>query len=472
MCGTATLWPTRLLYENGPANRCDICHKDAAHSGRYWIPGAVKQLLHSIKIWCKPNGGVKTILRQFKNYFILHINKEILIGRILHGLSYGMLMPLRSVLIGEYTSPKKRGAFLMLVALAQAFGIFFVHLVGSLMSWQRTALVCVFFSFASLLMTIYAPESPSWLADKGRYEECREVFRWLRGNEESEELEEMIQARILIEKEKIKRTNSSINFGQRIKLLLETLKKREFYIPIILMMHAYFMLQFAGGTTMASYSTKIIDLIVGGRVDVKFWMVFLDCQRLFFNILAVYIIDKVKRRTMMFGTGGLCVVSHLAIALYVYARLNGKLLYDAQWIPLLLINVQFVSVAMGMVPMPSVIAGEVFPLEYRSIGGSISLVALAATMFIALKTFPGLTDMVGIEGTYFLYGVILTYNLVVIWFLLPETKGRTLQQIEDEFRGRPLEPEELEARMSLQSDPVQLYKRKMSARRCSSPLLH
>ncbi|CAK1595651.1 unnamed protein product [Parnassius mnemosyne] len=354
--------------------------------------------------------------------------EALFIGRILQGLSYGMILPLGSVLVGEYTSPKNRGAFLMTVSLAQAFGIFFVHLVGSLLSWQKTGMICISFSITSLLMVLYSPESPSWLAAKGKYDESKKVFRWLRGDEEEDELEEMIQAQMLTKKSGTEKKKITL------RGIIEVVKKREFTIPIILMFHANAMMQFAGGTTMAAYSTIIVGLIMGPEASAHLWMVILDAQRLISNTIAVYVINKIKRRTMMFLTGGLCVFSHIAIAGYVYAKIHGVLPYDSLWIPALLINLQFFSVATGMVPLPNVIAGEVFPLEYRALGGSISVVSAAAFIFVTLKTFPGLISCINLHGTYLVYAAVLTYNLIVIWYLLPETKDRTLQQIEEKFK--------------------------------------
>ncbi|XP_053618894.1 facilitated trehalose transporter Tret1-like isoform X2 [Plodia interpunctella] len=399
---------------------------------------------------------------------ILATNFEMhLIGRILQGLSFGMMIPVRSVLIGEYTSPKNRGAFLTLLALAQGFGIFYVHLLGSVTDWQRTALICVFFPFFSLIMTIYAPESPSWLASKRRYDECRTVFRWLRGYDEDDELEEMIHARILIEKAANVENKTKNNV---FKQVASTIKKKEFYKPNLLMISAFCMIQFVGGTTMAAYSPVIIKLIVGPEANANFWMIALDSQRIVSNSIAVFVINKVNRRTMMFSSGGLCVFSHLAIAVYVYTRKHGMLQYDAMWLPLLLINMQFFTVAVGMIPLPTIIAGEVFPLQYKAIGGTISTLSLSAFMFLALKTFPILSRNAGIDGTYFVYAVVITLNLVIIWFLMPETRGRTLQQIENEFRGGRLQTVE---EKGTELDPIVVnYKRRKSERRCSSPLLH
>ncbi|CAK1546781.1 unnamed protein product [Leptosia nina] len=389
---------------------------------------------------------------------------EVIIGRMLQGISGGVLNTLRSVLIGEYTSPKNRGAFLATVSFSQAFGIFFVHLIGSMFSWQKTALICVFLPFLSLIMTIYTPESPSWLLTKGRIDECREVFRWLRGDEEDEELEDMIQARLAFEK-------CTVEDGQNVNKLrniVQTVQKKEFYKPIILMIHANIIIQFCGGTTMAAFATVIIGKLMA-EADIAFWMVFLDTQRLVANFLAVYVINKVKRRTMMFSMGGLCVLSHIAIACYVLLRLKGWS-YSSLWLPALLINVQYFTVAVAMVPLPNIISGEVFPLEYRSIAGTISLSAGGIFTFIVLKTFPELIDSLGLHGTYFLYAVILSLNLIGVWILLPETKDKTLQQIEDEFRGKALRLDEIEARQSLQSNPIALYKRRVSEQPFNSTL--
>ncbi|XP_072946011.1 facilitated trehalose transporter Tret1-like [Epargyreus clarus] len=396
---------------------------------------------------------------------ILATNVQFLIiGRIILGISGGIHSTLRAVLVGEYTSPKHRGAFLSTISLTQAFGICFVHLVGSVCSWQLTALICAFFHFISLLMTIYIPESPSWLAERGRYEECRTVFRWLRGDVEEEELEEMIEARIEIEKEKIQ--NSKIN-DNHFKMAMATIVKKEFYKPIIIVIHINLIMHVSGGTTMAAYSTVILSMIMGPEANVHFWMVFIDFQRMFTNIAAIYIINKIKRRTMLFSTGALSTFTHLAIAVYVYGKMQGWMPFEGIWLPALLINMQFFTVGMAMGPMPNIIGGEIFPLEYRSIGGTTSLAVAGAMMFLVLKSFPTLIGAIYLPGTYFLFACIITYNLVVIWFLLPETKGRTLQQIEDEFRGRPLKAHEIEARESLHSSIVEVYKRKLSERKCS-----
>lgn len=361
---------------------------------------------------------------------ILATNTEtVMIGRVIHGVSFGLMLPLRSVLIGEYTSPKNRGAFLTTISVTQAFGILLIHFIGTLLTWQKTVLILSSFPLMSFLMTFFTPETPSWLADKGRYKECREVFRWLRGDGEKEELEAMINARACTS------NRATVNGCKDLATLI---KKKEFYKPIVIMVHCYLMGEFSGGGLMSCYATTVITLVAGPEINADFWMVALDVQRNISNFIAVFIVHKVKRRTMILSTGTLCALSNLAIACYVYAKHIGILTYTATWLPILLINIQFFTVAVGMVCLPYVIAGEIFPLEYRSIGGSISIISIAFGYFLVTKTFPALVAAIGVYGSFAVYGGCLTYNLVVVWIMLPETKGKTLQQIEDYFRGKCL----------------------------------
>lgn len=361
----------------------------------------------------------------------------------MQGISFGMMLPLRSVLIGEYTSPKNRGAFLTTVSATQGFGIFLVHLLGSLLTWKTTAILCLFFPIVSLAMIFYSPESPSWLADKGRHEECERVFRWLRGTDEEDELERMISSKLLI-----KNSKSPNKFTD----LLRIIKLKEFYKPIVIMVHIYFMGEFSGGALLACYSTTVLEITTGNDTNANYWMVELDTQRIISNMIAIYIIHKLKRRTMFIFTGTLCVFCHLAIALYVYLRLSNILIYSAIWLPITLINIQYFTVATGMICLPYVIAGEIFPMQYRSFGGSFSILSIACGYFLVTKTFLALNDAIGFHGTYFVYAGVLTYCLIIVGLLMPETKGKTLQEIEEEFKGKTVVQEEIELKQHVDEE--------------------
>lgn len=194
-------------------------------------------------------------------------------------------------------------------------------------------------------------------------------------------------------------------------------------------------------------------------------MITLDIQRIISNSIAVFVIRKVKRRTMLLLTVGINLCAFLSLAGYTYCKGRNLLPFDHPAIGITLIHIHMFSIATGTVPLPFIIAGEVFPLEYRSLAGGISVLFLSLNLFITVKTVPILFKTIGIYGAYVLYASVVGYCLVVSLLFLPETKDRTLQEIEDEFRGRPLSPEELKFTQSL------TYLQHNTDRRFSSPLV-
>ncbi|GBP36026.1 Sugar transporter ERD6-like 14 [Eumeta japonica] len=428
--------------------------------------------------WGRKNSHIATTIPILVGWFMILFATDVaglIAARFMQGISMGMLGPLGSIIVGEMTDPKNRGAFLTSVSLSLTVGVLFTHSVGTVISWQMTALLCSFVSYLSLLMILFTPESPCWLASVGRYEECREVFRYLRGSgeEQENELEKMISAQKLLRKSSV--VGMELSFWTKTRRNFRyincTIRKKEFYKPIIIMFHLYTMFQFAGINVISSYTMDIIEALVGNKDGAKFWMVVLDIQRLILNVVAVFVMKTVNRRTILFSTGGICVSSYLCKAGYVYAKSVNILppFLDNQIVPLILIFVYMFSLAVGIVSIPFAVSGEIFALEYRGIGGGISVLALSTNFFVAVKCFPVLRAAVGLPLTYCIYASVVSYCLLVLYLTLPETKDKTLQEIEDEFRGIKYNAEHKRSSELLhQHADIQAYR---EARRCSTPLV-
>ncbi|CAH2061113.1 unnamed protein product, partial [Iphiclides podalirius] len=369
---------------------------------------------------------------------VLATNVPMLIfARLLQGLSMGMGTTLGPVLIGEYTSPKNRGAFLTVISVMISAGVLVVHTLGCYLHWQTAAIVCAFVTLADFIIVLLSPESPSWLADRGKHEESRRVFRWLRGDGEETELRRMVEA--TTEKQSKPAGNISQSMLQtivaKIRYIETILKRKEFYKPIIIMIHIYMLSQWAGVNVLSTYIIDLLDVLVGNGVDIKLMVVALDSQRIVSNVVGVYLIKKRKRRTMLLAIGCLAMFAMLATALFSYLQTNQIITNDHRLIGILLLHLHMLSVGIGSLPISFIIAGELFPLEFRSLAGGISVLFHSSSFFIVIKTVPYLFNTIGLHGAYCLYTLVSGYCLMVAWWFLPETKDRTLQEIEDEFRG-------------------------------------
>ncbi|CAH2099309.1 unnamed protein product [Euphydryas editha] len=403
-------------------------------------------------------------------FLLLVVNSVggLIAARFLQGISMGMLGPLGSIIIGEMTDPKSRGAYLTSVSLSLTIGVLSTHGLGGFFSWQQNALICSFISFTALLLIIYNPESPSWLISKGRFKEGEEIFFWLRGRgpEQESEFENMVAA------QKMQRKSSVIDQDRPLSVKVKrffaylgsTSKKPEFYKPIIIMFLLYIMFQFAGINVISSYTMDIIHKVVGPDANAKFLMVMLDIERLVCNIAAVFLMKTLRRRTLLFSSGAVCVISYIGKAFYVYAKENNMLPFESQWVPIALIALYMGSLTLGISSIPFAISGEIFPLEYRGLGGGISVLALSFNFFLAVKCFPVLTISIGLPITYLIYACVVVFCLTCIFFIMPETKGRTLQEIEDDLRG--ISPADIKSAEPLNGQ------NNGELRRCSSHILY
>lgn len=361
----------------------------------------------------------------------------LIFARVLQGLAMGIGGSLGPILIGEYTSPRSRGAFLTTISLSISISVFTVHTLGSYLSWQTTALVCAFISIVDLGIVVFSPESPVWLADQGRYGESKIVFRWLRGYNEDDELFKMIEDRKHVAQFK---ENFNVSLWRKVKRSIvyfkAAIKKKEFYKPIFIMLHVYALGQWSGATILVSYTVDIFENVVG-NIDFALMLMILDIQRIISNVCAVFIIRRLRRRTLLFITGGITLTGFVLTTLYTYLKSKKLLFFDHPSIGVLLIHVLMFSVATGSLPLSFIFAGELFPLQYRSLAGGISVVFYSICLFLALKTFSFLITSLAIYGAFCVYFLLVLYCLTVLWFTLPETKDRTLQDIEEEFRGKP-----------------------------------
>lgn len=374
-----------------------------------------------------------------------------LLARLLHGLALGLRTPLAAILVAEYTDPKYRGAFLGTFAISLGLGILLSHLWGAHLTWKMTAVVCAMFPVISMAVISLSPESPSWLVSKGKFEEAKKAFRWVRGDgvEQQEELEAMIDAQKqemkLVQQRNERERKFSWNGTARstmdaLKEVLRIFKKKEFYKPAIIAITMLIIFEFGGAHMVPAYGNLMLQAVLNkpDPDDVAWQFTLIDLLRTVCALLAIFLLKYFKRRTILFSSGVMTVLSLASVSVFVYMR-------KAEWfsqswlldiVPMSLMILYTLSFCLGLVPLNWVICGEIFPLAYRSLGSTLSTSFLTPSFLVSMKTAPHLFSSIGIEGAFLVYAVTLAVGLIIMYILLPETKDKTLQDIEDGFKGK------------------------------------
>lgn len=352
----------------------------------------------------------------------------ILIGRFLTGLSVGLLGPPASVYIGETSGPRYRGFLLAGVSLAIAVGILISHLLGTFLSWKLTAGICGVFPIISFVSVAMAPESPSWLLSKGRVEEAGQSFRWLRGcdEESAREFESMVDSQKNV-------VHAGSYSWDSIK---ENIRRPAFLKPLGILLGFFFTMQFAGINALAFYSVTIMRQTIGEGVNEYLAMIVIDLVRFVMSVLACVLLRTTGRRPLAAVSGIGTAVCLLALSLYLFVAAGNQDIMQMSAIPMILLIGFICFVSVGIVPLPWCMTGELFPLALRGLGSGIVSSLNFLCFFVVVKTAPLLFISIGMEGAFFLYGIIALIGSIFLMLCLPETKNRTLQEIENSFEEK------------------------------------
>lgn len=378
----------------------------------------------------------------------------LLISRFLQGLGMGLQASAAPVSIAEYSSPVHRGAFLATIALSFSTGMLIAHLFGTLLYWRTASLACgCCYAFSLLIITV-SPETPSWLAAHGYFEKCKKSFIWLRGNDKKS-VDELNR---LIKSQREKRKLDVINDGQsRIKFFLGVIRKKEFYKPTLIMVFMFTMFQVSGMTVIPSYTVPIMKVVTGDKIDGYTAMLVVDLVRFITAVLSTVIVNRFKRRSVLFFGSILTVLSLLLTSLLIYLRNLNYFPDEYNWVPVIPMLIYMFGKTIGILAIPWAVAGEIFPLAYRSIGSGISGMVLSLLLFVVVKTAPKLFLVIGVDGTFCCYAVAVAICAGFLFFLLPETKGKTLQEIELYFKGEKVETEKLENGKMMTDDEEHVF---------------
>ncbi|CAG9570337.1 unnamed protein product [Danaus chrysippus] len=353
----------------------------------------------------------------------------LLISRSLQGFGMGVQAAAAPISIAEYSAPKHRGAFLATIAFSFATGMLVAHIFGSILFWRQAALACGSCYVLSLILISLTPETPPYLASIGKFDECRKTFRWFRGDDdESErELEVMLNSQ--------KKKTIVLPKVSKIKYYMNIVMSPSFYKPTVIMMFMFVLFQISGMTVVPSYTVPMMKEVTDNRIEPYTSMLMVDIVRFATAVLSCVVVNKFNRRTVLFFGINVSVISLLLTSILLYVRDFGYLPEKCKWVPVIPTLVYIFGKTIGILPIPWAIAGEIFPLAYRSLGSGISGMFLSLMFFVVVKTAPTSFRQIGVKGTFCLYGLSIALCGVFLYYLLPETKGKTLYEIECHFKG-------------------------------------
>jgi sugar porter (SP) family MFS transporter len=343
--------------------------------------------------------------------------------RMCGGLAIGLASSLSPMYIAEISPAGMRGRLVCLNELTIVIGLLMAQVTNWLIAGhgsrdllQRNADVGWRWMFGAtavpamvfLLGMLFVPESPRWLALRDREDEARKTLERLGGKESA--------AIVLAEIEESVRTS---DHGGEIAMLLGPKLRGVMLLGIGLAV----LQQWCGINVIFNYAHDIFAAAGYGLSDILFDIVVTGITMLIFTFLAIATVDRNGRRVLMLGgCAGLAVV-YVTLGYFFHAHSRGVHM-------LALVVAALACYAMTLAPVTWVILSEVFPSRVRGTAMAIATASLWAACFVLTYTFPLLNASLGTAGTFWVYAGVCTLGFFGVKKWLPETKGKTLEEIE------------------------------------------
>ena len=355
----------------------------------------------------------------------------LIIARFIIGIAIGITSYVVPMYIAEISPASKRGALVTLNQLMITIGLLLSYVSDYLLSddtngesWRWMFFVGFFPGLLLLIGMFFLPETPRWLISRGRWEEGKRVLMRV-------EDPELVESTLATLKQDIDASaHNTDDFREVFKPWLRP--------ALIITVGIFFFQQFAGVNTIIYYSPIIFKMAgIVSNTDSILPAIVIGTVNVLACLTAVILLDRAGRRKMyMIGISGMIPSLILSgCCFYFKDQLGASLPYFA----VISISCFIIFINISLSPLGWLLISEVFPLKVRGVGMSIGSLAHWGFNAIIAFTFLKLVNGFGIASTFWLYAAICVAGLIWGYYYIPETKNKSLEEIEEHWRkgGNP-----------------------------------
>jgi len=351
-----------------------------------------------------------------------------LIGRFLSGFSAAGYSPSIQIYVAEIAQPQHRGWLGGLTTPTMALGALLSYGLGSVISWHYVAAMGVFIPMLMVPLVAFLPDSPYRFLQLGDEKKALQVIEKFR-KQGANALAELLAIADSL------RPIGDLKDEYSLKEAVENLTGRQYRRPFLRLNFLFLLMTFTGNFAITFYAVEVFQHAGNGYINEYVSAIIIGAIKLLGSILFIPAVKLISRRMLICSSAFVMGVSMSILGLAMYSHETGVFHLDntVAWLPLLCVILYMLADPMGVGSVPFLYLGEFYPSEMRSLLSGVTIGISNLEMFVVVKTFPNLTSSMGDSGTFWLYAgfcfVTILYTLV--W--IPETKGRSLEDIESYF---------------------------------------
>ncbi|WEK34226.1 MAG: sugar porter family MFS transporter [Candidatus Pseudobacter hemicellulosilyticus] len=344
--------------------------------------------------------------------------------RLIGGIGIGIASTLSPLYISEIAPANIRGRLISIYQMGIVLGILLIYFVNAWIAgmhdeawnidsgwrWMFGSGLAPSILFIILLFGV--PESPRWLAQQQRMQEAEVILARVNGPEKARE--ELASIRASMNQENAS-FSSLLKPGLRFMLV----------IGIILAILS----QVTGINAIMYYAPEIFKSTGDGSSSALMQTVLVGVINMLFTIVAIRYVDKWGRKTLLLiGSAGMAICLALVGAAFHF-QWQGTLVLLA-----ILAYISFFAISLG--PLTFVVVAEIFPTAIRGRAMSVAIFFLWVAVFVVSQTFPMLQSSVGEAITFWIYMLMSVIAFFFVWRMVPETKEKTLEEIERFWKNK------------------------------------
>ncbi|ROT77423.1 Facilitated trehalose transporter Tret1 [Penaeus vannamei] len=346
--------------------------------------------------------GIPWLVQAFTPYLSL-----LYLGRVVSCFIYIALGPVTAVLVAEISEPRIRGMLLSAEEITVAIAQMAIYIMAHSLPWDVATAACAGPMILVAALTFFVPESPYWLIRRGQKDAALESLKKLRSPKQDVNLE------------------LSRNFSKRPRNI------PAFNMGSVLLLAAVFTLRELGGQfVMFSYTVYMFQK-AGVGLDAFVCTILVGVVRLVFTVVSAAVVDRVGRRPLLIATSFVCGAAEVVGAVFLLVDVPGS-----SWVPLAAVMVFVSSYGLGIGPIPWTLMGELIPTPVRNIGSSLCYLSFSLFTFVISFVFPYLME-IGLGYALLVFSSANAILTLLLWAFLPETRGKSLSDLENAFQSSP-----------------------------------
>ncbi|XP_017760647.1 PREDICTED: facilitated trehalose transporter Tret1-2 homolog isoform X1 [Eufriesea mexicana] len=352
--------------------------------------------------------------------------EQILVGRIISGIATGTASVPATVYSAEVASPIWRSTMVTWTSITIAVGILTVYVFGYAFkdNWRMVALMCALFPVVSVVLTLaVVPETPIWLRDRGRLDEALQVLKRFHGIPKHVPPPSKLCQELKPRPQRKKQN------------LMKHLLKRNAMVPFAIMLSYFFFQQFSGIFVVVYYAVDIVQS-AGVTIDPNLGAVLIGVTRLLGSILVACVSGKYGRRKSSIVSGLAMTIFMGILSAYLLLQDRGYTINDGGLIPVMCILMYIFGSALGFMVIPFAMVSEVYPAKVKEVLTGVTSCITFIFSSITVKTYPDMEAAMGRHGVFIFFMLMSFLGTLFVAFFLPETKGKSLREIEDMFSRR------------------------------------